>query len=97
MAQSSSLEFASTVVDQACQRGADAAQVEHQTSERFEINFETEGISLLRTNIGRDTDLVVFRDAKKGASRFTGMAPEAVSYALDTAPAGHRCRNCRQR
>ena len=78
------LELVENVVERARRQGADAAQADHRSSERFEINFETGAISLLRTNHDADTRILVLKNSRKGEATFTGRTPEAIAKALDT-------------
>ena len=82
---SSALEFADSLVQQALAAGADAAQVNHLTSERFEINFESSGISLLRTTTGDSTTLTVFCADKKGSVGLNGHDQAELNNSVHSA------------
>ena len=78
-------EFASKVLRRALDLGAQEAEVEHRAIEYFEINFESGTVNLLRTNIGRETDVTLFKSGRKGAANFSGTQEVAIEESLASA------------
>lgn len=81
-------EFAAALVDRAVKAGADEAQVTYTNSEKFEVNFETHDISLVRSTMNASTSLTAFRDGKKGSASFNDEADEEIAAAIRTALEG---------
>jgi PmbA protein len=79
------MDFAKTLVERTIKKGADAAQVLHVESERFEIDADTKVVNLVRTNHGDDSTLTVFRDGKKGTANLNGRGDHAIHSAIHNA------------
>jgi PmbA protein len=73
------------LVAQATARGADAAQVAHSVGEVFEIAFENDAVTMLRSIASETIALAVVRDGKKGSASASGRDPAALEAALATA------------
>ena len=76
------IAFVQGLVANACVAGADEAQARLSYNERFEVDFDTRQVSLLRTTQDDDTLLTVFKSNRKGSASIAGRAPEAVSRAV---------------
>ncbi len=77
--------FAADLVERARRAGADGAQAEHVRSESFEINFDTDGVTLLRSTVNAGVYLDVLRGGRRGAVSFSGESREASVQALAAA------------
>jgi PmbA protein len=88
------VEVARDAVDRAVRAGADAAKAHHRSSERFEVNFDTNDVTLVRTTVSDTISLTVLDDTRKGSVEITGRAHDAVDravgQALEAAAAGQR-------
>jgi len=73
------------LVGRATARGADAAQVAHSAGEVFEISFENDAVTLLRSITSETVSLAVVRDGKKGSASAEGRDPAALEAALASA------------
>ena len=73
------------LVAQARARGADAAQVAYGTGEHFEISFENEAVTQLRSIANETIGLMVVREGKQGSASANGRDPSAIEAALTTA------------
>ena len=86
------VEVATDAVARALKAGADAARVHHVYREVFEVNFDTNDITLVRTTVGDTVTITVYDGTKKGSTELTGRAHDAVdvavAQALEAARAG---------
>jgi len=73
------------LVARARRGGADAAQVMHHAAERFEVEFETGAITLLRSAADETINLTVFRDGRRGSATANGRDDAALDDALTAA------------
>jgi PmbA protein len=73
------------LIAQARARGADAVQVAHGTGEHFEISFENDAVTQLRSIANETIALMVVRDGKEGSASANGREPAAIEAALTTA------------
>lgn len=78
----------SRLVDRALAIGADQAQASHTESEKFEVNFETTDISLLRSTVNHSASITVFKDGKKGSASFNTISDAEIDSALRQALEG---------
>ena len=88
------LEVATDAVARATKAGADGASVNHTYREVFEVNFDTNDITLVRTTVADTLTINVFDGTKKGTAQLTGRAHDAVegavAHALEAARAGEQ-------
>lgn len=77
--------IAQNIVERALAAGAEQAQATHVTSEKFEVNFDTRDVTLLRTTTNDSVSVTVFRGGKKGSANFNSLAAEEVAGAIQTA------------
>ena len=86
------VEVATDAVARARRAGADAARVNHRYSEMFEVNFDTQDVTLVRSTINDAMSITVFDGTRKGSSQLTGRSHDqvdvAVAQALEAARAG---------
>ena len=79
------VEVASDAVTRAMKAGADAAKVVHTYAERFEVNFDTTDVTLVRTTVSDDLSITVYDGTRKGSTELTGRSHDAVDRAVDQA------------
>ncbi len=79
------LEFARLLVERALAVGADEAQAENVIGRRFELDADTRSVKLLRSTIGDDTTITLFRDGKKGSAGLNGRDEAAIAAAVAAA------------
>lgn len=88
------LAVATDAVDRAIRAGADAAKVLHTFTEKFEVNFDTHDVTLVRSTVDDNVAITVYSDTRKGSTQLTGRAHDAidagVAAAIDAAEAGER-------
>jgi PmbA protein len=76
------VEVATDAVARAVKAGADTAKVLHSYHERFEVNFGTDDVTLVRSTVGDDLSITVFVDGRRGSVDLTGRAHDAVDHAV---------------
>lgn len=85
---------ATDAVERAMRAGADAAKVQHTYTERFEVNFDTHDVTLVRSTVDDTVAITVYSDTRKGSTQLTGRAHDAVdrgvAAAIEAAEAGER-------
>ncbi|HET6795328.1 MAG TPA: TldD/PmbA family protein [Acidimicrobiales bacterium] len=79
------LSLARDAVERAQRAGADAAKATHSYVERFEVNFDTTDISLVRSTVTDGLTITVFRGDRKGAAEVTGRDHDTVDAAIGQA------------
>ena len=88
------LAVATDAVERAVRAGADAAKVVHTYTEKFEVNFDTHDVTLVRSTVDDSLVITVYSDTRKGSTQLTGRAHDAVdsgvAAAIDAAQAGER-------
>lgn len=88
------LAVASDAVERAMRAGADAAKVLHTYTEKFEVNFDTHDVTLVRSTVDDTVAITVYSDTRKGSTQLTGRAHDAVdrgvAAAIEAAEAGER-------
>lgn len=88
------LGVATDAVERALRAGAHGAKVLHTYTEKFEVNFDTRDITLVRSTVDDNLAITVYSDTRKGSTQLTGRAHDAVDRAvveaLDAAEAGER-------
>ena len=86
------LDVATDAVARAMKAGADEASVVHSYSEVFEVNFDTNDVTLVRSTVGDALSLTLLCDRRKGTAQLTGrshdLIEQAVAQALEAAQAG---------
>jgi len=85
LANATGLDVAGALVERACRAGADAAQAEHLSLDRFELDADTAGVNLIATNRDDTTALTVFRDGRRGAAALSGRDEAAIDAAIRNA------------
>ena len=84
------VDVALDAVERALKAGADAAKASHGYSERFEVNFDTHDVTLVRTTVGDTVSLTAYDDTRRGTAQITGRAHDAVDAAAAQAVAAAR-------
>lgn len=88
------LAVATDAVERAVRAGADQAKVIHTYTEKFEVNFDTKDVTLVRSIVDDNVAITAFSDTRKGSTVLTGRARDAidagVATALEAAQAGER-------
>lgn len=79
------VEVASDAVDRALRAGADGAKALHTYTEKFEVNFDTHDVTLVRSTVDDNLSITVYDDTRKGSTQLTGRAHDAVDRAVDQA------------
>ncbi|HEV8064451.1 MAG TPA: TldD/PmbA family protein [Acidimicrobiales bacterium] len=69
---------AEDAVGRAQQAGASAAKALHCYAEHFEVNFETEGVSLVRTTVTDTLSITAYAGDRKGSAEMTGRDHDGV-------------------
>jgi PmbA protein len=86
------VDVARDAVARALKAGADGARVHHTYREVFEVNFDTNDVTLVRSTVGDTLSLTVFSETRKGSTQLSGRAHDAVdraaAQALEAAKAG---------
>lgn len=86
------VDIATDAVARAMKAGADAARVHHAYTEVFEVNFDTNDVTLVRTTVGDTLAITAFDETRKGSTQLTGrahdMVERGVAQALEAARAG---------
>jgi PmbA protein len=76
------VEVASDAVARAMRAGADAAKAQHGYSEGFEVNFDTNDVTLVRSTVSDDLAITVYVDTCEGTAQLTGRDHDAVDRAV---------------
>jgi PmbA protein len=76
------VDVATDAVARALKAGADAAGVQHGYSELFEVNFDTNDVTLVRSTVGDTLAITVYDDTRQGSTKLTGRAHDAVDRAV---------------
>jgi PmbA protein len=76
------VEVASDAVARAMRGGADAAMAQHGYSEGFEVNFDTNDVTLVRSTVSDDLAITVYVDTCEGTAQLTGRDHDAVDRAV---------------
>ena len=84
-ANGAGIDMATDLVRRAEAAGAEQAQVIYVTSEKFEVNFDTRDVTLLRSTMNESISLTVFREQKKGSASFNEVSDNAIAAAIQTA------------
>lgn len=88
------LGVATDAVERAVRGGADGAKVVHTYTEKFEVNFDTHDVTLVRSTVDDNLAITLYSDTRKGSTQLTGRAHDAVdravTEALEAAEAGER-------
>ena len=88
------LSVATDAVERALRAGADGAKVLHTYSEKFEVNFDTKDVTLVRSTVDDNVAITVYSDTRKGSTQLTGRAHDVidrgVAAAIEAAEAGER-------
>lgn len=79
------VDVAGDAVDRALKAGASSAKADHTYSERFEVNFDTHDVTLVRTTVGDSLSITAYDGTKKGSAQITGRAHDAVDAAAEQA------------
>ena len=79
------LDVASDAVARAIKAGADEAKANHVFTEMFEVNFDTNDVTLVRTTVGDTLSITVYDGTRKGTAQLTGRAHDAVENAVEQA------------
>ena len=79
------LDVATDAVARAIKAGAEEAKANHNFTEMFEVNFDTNDVTLVRTIVGDTLAITVYDGTRKGTSQLTGRAHDAVEAAIDQA------------
>lgn len=79
------LDVATDAVARAIKAGADEAKANHAFTEMFEVNFDTNDVTLVRTTVGDTLSITVYDGTRKGTAQLTGRAHDAVEAAIDQA------------
>lgn len=79
------LDVATDAVARAVKAGAEEAKANHTFTEMFEVNFDTNDVTLVRTTVGDTLTITVYDGTRKGTSQLTGRAHDAVEAAIDQA------------
>lgn len=86
------VEVASDAVARAMRAGAHAAKAVHGYSEGFEVSFDTNDVTLVRSTVSDDLSITVHVDTCEGTAQLTGRdhdaVDRAVAEALEAARAG---------
>ena len=86
------LAVATDAVDRSIRAGADAAKVLHTYTEKFEVNFDTHDVTLVRSTVDDSVAITVYSGTRKGSTQLTGRAHDAidrgVAAAIEAAEAG---------
>jgi PmbA protein len=83
-----SMTFAQDVVGRLAAAGSDEAQVMVERTTLFEVEFDNQGVQLVRDNLDERTVLTVFEGQRKGQAALNGRKTEDVSLAQDIALSG---------
>jgi PmbA protein len=76
------VEVAQDAVARATKAGADCAKAIHHYRERFEVNFDTDDVTLVRSTVTDTISLTVYDETRKGSVEISGRAPDAVDAAV---------------
>lgn len=79
------VSVASDAVERAQRAGAGVSKAVHGYSERFEVNFETDGVSLVRSTVDDGLSITVYLDGRKGSAEVTGRDHDGVDAAVEQA------------
>ena len=79
------VSLAQEAVGRAERAGAESAKATHTYSERFEVNFDTAEISLVRSTVADGLTITVFKGDRKGAAEVTGRDHDTVDAAIGQA------------
>ncbi len=83
--------IAEDAVQRALQAGATASKASHCYRERYEVNFDTDGVSLVRSTVNDSLSVTAYSGDRKGSSEMTGRDHDGVdttvSQALEVARA----------
>lgn len=79
------LSVATDAVARATGAGATGAKAVHSYRERFEVNFDTTAISLVRSTVADDLSITVFADDRKGTADVSGRDHDSVDAAVQQA------------
>ena len=66
---STGLDVATDAVQRAIAAGADAAKVQHGYAERFEVNFDTTDVGLIRSTVSDTMSITLYRGRCGNRSR----------------------------
>jgi PmbA protein len=69
---------AGDAVERAQRAGATAAKAAHCYTECFEVNFETEGVSLVRSTVNDTLSVTTYASDRKGSAEMTGRDHDGV-------------------
>src|SRR5580658_3095260 len=81
---------AGDAVERAQRAGATASKATHSYAERFEVNFETEGVSLVRSTVADVLTITAYLDGRKGSAEMTGRDHDGVEATVAQALAAAR-------
>ncbi len=84
------VDVASRAVKAALDAGADAAQVVHVYDELFEITYDIDEVSMVRTTVDDQVTMTVFVNGAKGQSAMTGRSHDLIEQAALEAVAAAR-------
>ena len=76
------VEVAVDAVARAKAAGAHDAKVVHRFSEKFEVNFDTNDITLVRSTVADAMSITVYVDNATGSAELTGRSHDAVDLAV---------------
>ena len=76
------VDVASAAVAEALAQGADEAQVTHVYSDLFEITYDKDDVSMVRTTVDDQVTITVFVGSAKGQSSLTGRSPDLVQQGV---------------
>jgi PmbA protein len=76
------VSVAQDAVSRAVAAGADEAKVIHSYRQRFEVNFDTHDVTLVRSTVADDLSITVFVDGSRGSTDLSGRSHDAVDRAV---------------
>jgi PmbA protein len=79
------LEVATDAVARAIKAGADAARVIHSYSEAFEVNFDTDDVTLVRSTVSDSLSITALSDTRRGSTVLSGRTHDAVERGVEEA------------
>lgn len=84
------VDVADRAVNAALAAGADAAQVVHVFDELFEITYDNNDVTMVRTTVDDQVSMTVFVNGAKGQSSLTGRSNDLIDQAAAEAVAAAR-------